>query len=137
MHRLYEFSGTECHAKLAAHFGTDILNASDNNRINRKKLGTIVFANEEKLNELNEIVWPALMVKVQNRIEQIRTEKSHDVVMIEAAVLLQAGWQHEMHEVWSLIVPPERVNILPIFFFVYLNFKFFLFCKSCNRQFDV
>lgn len=108
-HEIYE-PGTECHAKLATHFGTDIL--SDDNRINRKKLGGIVFANKEKLNELNQIVWPALMVEVQRRIEQLRQNKTHDVVMIEAAVLLQAGWQHNMHEVWSLIVPAERVSSL-------------------------
>ncbi|XP_055315780.1 bifunctional coenzyme A synthase [Sitodiplosis mosellana] len=105
-HEIYE-PGTECHTKLTAHFGTDILNAADN-RINRKKLGSIVFADKQKLNELNQIVWPLLMVEVKNRIENVRREKSHDVVMIEAAVLLQAGWQHEMHEVWSLIVPTER-----------------------------
>lgn len=106
-HEIYE-PGTECHAKLVAHFGNDILN-TDDNRINRKKLGSIVFADKQKLNELNAIVWPLLMEEVQKRIETIRREKSHDVVMIEAAVLLQAGWQSEMHEVWSLIVPAERV----------------------------
>lgn len=106
-HEIYE-PGTECHAKLAAHFGNGIL--AEDNRINRKKLGSIVFANKEKLNELNQIVWPALLDEVKHRIEKIRSEKSHDVVMIEAAVLLQANWQHEMHEVWSLIVPPERVS---------------------------
>lgn len=108
-HEIYE-PGTECHAKLSAHFGTDIL--SEDNRINRKKLGGIVFANKEKLNELNQIVWPALMVEVQRQIEQIRQNKTHDVVMIEAAVLLQAGWERNMHEVWSLIVPTERVNLI-------------------------
>lgn len=107
-HEVYE-PGTECHAKLTAHFGTDIL--SNDNRINRKKLSAIVFSNREKLNELNQIVWPALMDEVQRRIAKIRTEKTHDVVMIEAAVLLQAGWQHDMHEVWSLIVPAERVSM--------------------------
>lgn len=107
-HEIYE-PDTECHAKLVAHFGSDILNAADN-RINRKKLGGIVFADKQKLNELNQIVWPLLMDEVQNRIEIIRRERNHDVVMIEAAVLLQAGWQREMHEVWSLIVPAERVS---------------------------
>lgn len=106
-HEIYE-PGTECYEKLVSHFGTDIL--GENERINRKNLGSIVFADKAKLNELNHIVWPELMVEVQRRIQKIRTEKTHDVVMIEAAVLLQAGWQHNMHEVWSLIVPPERVN---------------------------
>lgn len=107
-HEIYE-PNTECHAKLIQHFGQDILN--DDNRINRKKLGTIVFSDKQKLLELNGIVWPALMIEVQRRIEKIRTEKTHDVVMIEAAVLLQAGWQRDMHEVWSLIVPAERVSL--------------------------
>lgn len=105
-HEIYE-PGTECYAKLVSHFSTYIL--AEDNRINRKKLGAIVFADKTKLNELNKIVWPSLMDEVQRRIETIRTENTHEVVMIEAAVLLQAGWQHEMHEVWSLIVPAKRV----------------------------
>lgn len=35
-HEIYE-PGTECHAKLAAHFGNEFL--AEDNRINRKKLG--------------------------------------------------------------------------------------------------
>lgn len=105
-HEIYE-PGTKCHEKLVSHFGNAILN--EDNRINRKKLGGIVFTDPNKLNELNRIVWPELLVEVERRIEKVRIEKSHDVVMIEAAVLLQANWQHNMHEVWSLIVPSERV----------------------------
>lgn len=105
-HEIYE-PGTKCHEKLVCHFGVDILN--DDNRINRKKLGGIVFTNKHKLNELNQIVWPELLIEVERRIAKVRIEKSHDVVMIEAAVLLQAGWQRNMHEVWSLIVPSDRV----------------------------
>lgn len=105
-HEIY-VPGTECYSKLIQHFGDDIL--LEDKMINRKKLGSIVFADKAKLNELNQIVWPSLMIEVQRQIEQIRLNKTHDVVMIEAAVLLQAGWQHEMHEVWSLIVPSERV----------------------------
>lgn len=116
-HDIYE-PGTECHQKLATHFGTGIL--SPDNRIDRKRLGAIVFANNEKLMELNDIVWPALLVEVKSRIAKIRDEKSHSVVMIEAAVLLQAGWQSEMHEVWSLIVPPERVSSIHFQFVIVL-----------------
>lgn len=117
-HEIYE-PGTPCHAQLVKHFGSDIL--CDDQTINRKKLGTTVFADKIKLNELNEIVWPSLMDEVQRKIELIRTNKSHDVVMIEAAVLLQAGWQREMHEVWSLIVPSERVSLLNVCDLVFLN----------------
>lgn len=105
-HEIYE-PGTKCHGKLVTHFGIDILSAD--NTINRKKLAGIVFTNKQKLSELNQIVWPELLIEVERRIEKVRIENSHSVVMIEAAVLLQAGWQHNMHEVWSLIVPTERV----------------------------
>lgn len=103
-HEIYE-PGTKCYEKLIEHFGTDIL--SSDNRINRKILGAIVFENKTKLNELNEIVWPELQTEIQRLIGKVRIEKTHDVVIIEAAVLLHANEQRNMHEVWSSIVPVE------------------------------
>lgn len=105
-HQLY-VPGTKCHRKLIEHFGRHILN--DDETINRKALGAIVFADKTKLSELNGIVWPQLLLSVKALIENARNIKSNAIVMIEAAVLLQANWQHEMHEIWSLVVPPERV----------------------------
>lgn len=107
-HQLYE-SGTECHRKLIEHFGREILNEDET--INRKALGAIVFADKTKLSELNGIVWPQLLLNVKGLIEDAGKAKPNVIVMIEAAVLLQANWQHEMHEVWSLVVPPERVIV--------------------------
>lgn len=106
-HEIYE-PGTECHAKIIAHFGNHIL--TENNHINRTKLGA-VFADKKKLNELSQIVWPMAMDELQRRIEDIRKQKSHNVVLVEAAVLLQAGWQHDMHELWSVIIPRDLVSI--------------------------
>lgn len=107
-HQLY-VPGTECHQKLIDHFGRNILN--DDETINRKALGEIVFGDKTKLNELNGIVWPQLLLSVKALIEDIRNTKPNAIVMIEAAVLLQANWQHEVHEIWSLVVPPERVML--------------------------
>lgn len=107
-HQLYE-PGADCHTKLIEHFGRHILN--DDDTINRKALGAIVFADKTKLNELNGIVWPQLLESVETLIENVRQTKPNAIVIIEAAVLLQANWQHGMHEIWSLVVPPERVRI--------------------------
>lgn len=106
-HELYE-PGTDCHKAIVSKFGNEVLNSD--NTINRKTLGAIVFADKEKLGQLNNIVWPGLLTHVKKIIEEIRQKGSHRVVMLEAAVLLQAGWTNELHEIWSLIVPPERVN---------------------------
>lgn len=107
-HALYE-PGTKCHAQLIEHFGNEILNTDDT--INRKALGAIVFADKTKLNELNSIVWPLLLNSVKLDLENIRKTKSKAIVLLEAAVLLQAGWESELHEIWSLFVPSERVRI--------------------------
>lgn len=104
-HEIHE-PNTQCYAELVLHFGENILN--QDRRINRTKLGEIVFQDKKKLNELNEIVWPFLGFEIQHRIEEVR--KTHQVVIIEAAVLLQAGWQNRVHEVWSVVIPPELVS---------------------------
>lgn len=106
-HELYE-PGTDCHKAIISAFGNDILDSDET--INRRTLGAIVFADKEKLSQLNHIVWPALLKHVKNIIKEISQSGSHRVVMLEAAVLLQAGWTNELHEIWSLIVPPERVS---------------------------
>ena len=31
---------------------------------------------------------------------------------MEAAVLIQAKWQHECHEIWTCIIPQEEVNLI-------------------------
>lgn len=104
-HEIYE-PNKQCYIKLVLHFGNNILN--QDLRINRTKLGEIVFQDKKKLNELNEIVWPFLEFEIQHRIEEVR--RTHQVVIIEAAVLLQAGWQNRVHEVWSIVIPPELVS---------------------------
>ncbi|GAB0097011.1 bifunctional phosphopantetheine adenylyltransferase - Dephospho-CoA kinase [Sergentomyia squamirostris] len=104
-HNIYE-PGTECFTALKNHFGAGII--GPDGRIDRKILGSIVFSNKEKLEELNGIVWPELLKKVKERIAEIRAEGQHQVVVVEAAVLLKAGWQSEVHEVWSLIIPADE-----------------------------
>lgn len=112
--------GTDCYRAIVEAFGQDILN--DDQTINRKILGPIVFDNPEKLNKLNSLVWPALLERVQQIVAEVREEDlksgKQSVVMLEAAVLLQANWDKAVHEIWSLIIPPERVRY---FWFFYLT----------------
>lgn len=45
--------------------------------------------------------------------------KSHDIIVIEAAVLIQAKWQYVCHEIWTCIIPQDEVGCW-IIIFVYL-----------------
>ncbi|KAK6731710.1 hypothetical protein RB195_007897 [Necator americanus] len=73
--------------------------------VDRKLLGQIVFGNEVKLRMLCELVWPVLMKKIE---KMIAVSKS-DVVVIEAAAIVEANWHHYMNELWTVFVPHEEM----------------------------
>lgn len=52
-------------------------------------------------------MWPNLLEKAKEKIKQLYEEEQKEIVILEAAVLLQAGWEEECHEIWSMIIPPE------------------------------
>ena len=63
---------------------------------------------QAKLQRLNEIVWPEILHLVQDRIAA-ENASGHRVCVVDAAVLLQAGWQEFVHEVWVTIAPVSEV----------------------------
>ncbi|EDV95882.1 bifunctional coenzyme A synthase [Drosophila grimshawi] len=105
-HDVYE-PGQPCCEKIVQHFGQEILGSDG--RIDRTKLGPRVFGNPQELQALNAIVWPEIRVEVNRRLAVLRAG-AHvpKVVVLEAAVLLKAGWETNCHEVWSMIVPAEE-----------------------------
>lgn len=103
-HSLYE-PGEECYQAMIDEFGSDI--KDEGGRIDRKKLGGIVFADKDRLLQLNGIVWPNLLKKSKLRVQELYEKEGKEIVILEAAVLLQAGWESECHEIWSCIIPSE------------------------------
>lgn len=106
-HELYE-PGAVCYNEVVTTFGESIL--SEDGRIDRKKLGAIVFSQTELMEKLNGIVWPALLKLLKSRIQKIYEEEMCAVVVVEAAVLLKAGWKNEFHEIWGIIVSKTEVS---------------------------
>ncbi|XP_058126072.1 bifunctional coenzyme A synthase [Anopheles ziemanni] len=104
-HQLYE-PGEECYAEVVDTFGKSILNPDGT--INRRELGGIVFADREKLNQLNGIMWTAIGKRARENIREMYERDGKEVVVMEAAVLLHAGWQDQCHEVWSCIIPRDE-----------------------------
>lgn len=103
-HRAYE-PGTEAFAKVAATFGADVVDAEG--RIDRKILGGKVFGKPEELKKLTDIVWPEIRRLTQVEIEAALAADPRRVVVLEAAVMLEAGWNRSTDEVWVVIVEPE------------------------------
>ncbi len=87
-------------------FGDGVL--APGNEIDRRALGAIVFSDPEQLARLNGIMHPLMAGMVQERIEAFREEEA-DVVVVEAALLFEAGWDALVQEVWVTDSPVELV----------------------------
>lgn len=96
--------GTACLQALVDHFGSRILNPSTG-EVDRRVLGGIVFSDPEQMKALNSIVWPAIRVLLEDEIARVRQSQSEKegvgVIVVEAAVLVEAGWTDLVHEVWA------------------------------------
>lgn len=66
--------GRFCHARIAETFGTGIL--KEDGTIDRGKLGAIVFADKEKLEQLNAIVHPGVKSYIAGEIENERKKEA-------------------------------------------------------------
>ena len=87
-------------------FGEGIL--GEGNEIDRRKLGAIVFSDPEQLSRLNGIMHPLMAGMVSEKIEQHRRDGAR-VVVVEAALLFEAGWDSLVQEVWVTDSPVEMV----------------------------
>lgn len=75
--------------KIFVHFGQSIKN--DDGTLNRKALGKIVFSDEEKLKELNNLTHPRIREKIISEIEKLR-KKGENIVVLDAAILVESGF---------------------------------------------
>ena len=88
---------TEAWEQVVAAFGDDIL--QDDKEIDRRKLGAIVFSDSSQLDKLNAIMHPRMARMVSDKIEVLRGQ-GVKVVVVEAALLFEAGWDTLVEEVW-------------------------------------
>ena len=78
-------------------FGEQVL--APDGTIDRQKLGKIVFANPGDRTRLNEIIHPAMHRTVIAQMEEYRRQ-GVPVVVLDAPLLLDAGWAQIVDEVW-------------------------------------
>ena len=87
-------------------FGKEILQPSG--EIDRQKLGAIVFSDPQQLGKLNAILHPRMARMVADRIRVLRDQGTSTVV-VEAALLFEAGWDSLVDEVWTTDSSVESV----------------------------
>ncbi|MFC1963855.1 dephospho-CoA kinase [Chloroflexota bacterium] len=91
--------------QLVATFGRQILHQGE---IDRSRLAKVVFADPEARKHLNAIIHPAMSEIAKNRVEKYQRDGAA-VVVLDAPLLLEAGWDKFVDEVWVTVAPPETV----------------------------
>ena len=78
--------------EIVENFGEEIL--KENQEINRKKLGNIVFSNQTKLNYLNKITHPVIIENIKMQLSQISQQATRDnkeiICIVDAPLLFEA-----------------------------------------------
>lgn len=86
-------------------FGRDILDAGG--RIDRKKLGALVFGNEGRRKALEGIVHPAVLEEAQRERDRIGKEDARAIVLSDIPLLLEVGMQGLFDLILLVYAPPE------------------------------
>lgn len=103
-HRAYD-PGTEAFEAVVRTFGEEVRDAAG--QIDRKALGGKVFGKPHQMKKLTDIVWPEIRRLAEIAISDERRNSPGRVIALEAAVLLEAGWEGLGDEVWVLVVDRE------------------------------
>ena len=99
-------AGSEARREVVAAFGKDILD--ENGEVDRGKLADIVFRDRAALDKLNEIMHPGMRKIVEQRIDELRS-RGVEVVVLEAALLIEAGWTDMVDRVWVTVASENTV----------------------------
>jgi len=81
--------GAEAYDAVVNEFGEEILD--EDRYIIRRKLGTLVWDNPERLAKLNSFVHPAVIARQQSIIAEIAQRDPAAIVVVEAAILVETG----------------------------------------------
>ena len=104
-HEVYR-KGSDGWYDLVGTFGDQIIGLDG--EINRDKLSNIVFSNPNDLSKLNSLIHPPTRSLIANRLDEARNA-GETVVVVEAAVLLEAGWDDLVDDIWVSKVADDQV----------------------------
>jgi dephospho-CoA kinase len=77
-------------ARVAARWGHDVLD--EHGEVNRRRLAAIVFADAAELKALEAITHPWIRRRIQAEIEEARGDPHVPLIVLDAAIMLEAGW---------------------------------------------
>jgi len=92
--------------KVVQCWGVGVLDAEG--EVNRRKLGAIVFADSEERKKLEGLVFPWIERRIGEEIARATADPSVKFVVLDAAVMLEAGWAESCDRIVFVDAPRER-----------------------------
>jgi len=93
--------------KIVKHFGVGILR--ENQEINRKKLGNIVFSDKNKLKLLNQITHPEITEVIKKKLENIiNNNNRNNVCIVDVPLLFETGFENMMNKIIVVYLDPKK-----------------------------
>jgi len=100
----HEVMQAEARQEIVHHFSVNVLD--ETGKIDRKKLGGMVFGKPEKLNLLETIIHPHVIAKTLELLDNCQ----HSFAVIDAPLLVEAGMHKICSEVW-LVTATDDVRL--------------------------
>lgn len=93
-------AGTVCFDRLVALLGSDIV--GEDGEINKAVMADKIFGDEELLQQVNEIVHPAVKDYLMAKYEAALENPNLELFFVEAALLIEAGYKELVDEMWYI-----------------------------------
>lgn len=97
--------GGESYKLVVDYFGKDIL--AHDGTINRQKLAKIIFEDKRKRLKINELTHPVVLEAVKREIAVKRKSGQTKYLVVETALMIEAGCDFLCDEVWYVYAPVE------------------------------
>ncbi|MCI9462479.1 MAG: dephospho-CoA kinase [Lachnospiraceae bacterium] len=95
-----EKPGQECYNELTALLGRGIL--APDGTIDRQRMAAEIFADRAVLDQVNEIVHPAVKAFIIQKIRAEKESAEYDFLFVEAALLIEGGYEEILDELWYI-----------------------------------
>jgi dephospho-CoA kinase len=105
VHELLE-PGSEAAREVLDCFGEEIL--LPDGRIDRRKLGEIVFNDAAKRARLNQCLHPKVFESYQAQVRQVGNRSPQAIIVLDAALLIETGYHRGMDRVVVVYAEPEQ-----------------------------
>ena len=99
--------GEPVYEEIVKRFGTEILNPDKT--VNRGKLAELAFDQRRpRIYELNSLLHPGIIQRYEKRMEEIAAGDPNAIVMLEAALLLEAGLRRRFDRIIVVSCKPQQ-----------------------------